>query len=100
MNVSVTLIGEKARKSKMPGLAKAVELMDRHANDLGGFLTKDEKGMMLPSYLASLAEALAAERDGFLEDLSEVRKTSTTSRNLSAFSKPMPPALASSNRSR
>jgi hypothetical protein len=51
VNVSSELIGTKLRGSEASGLARAIQLMDDHAHDLGDYLTKDRRGSMLPAYL-------------------------------------------------
>jgi two-component system NtrC family sensor kinase len=50
------------RDSKTQGLAKAVQLMNEHAADLGDFFTRNEKGKTLPGYLNKLVATLAAEK--------------------------------------
>jgi PAS domain S-box-containing protein len=47
--------------SRLPGLVKANELLAAHRNDLGDFLARDEKGRLLPDYLAGVAHALCDE---------------------------------------
>jgi signal transduction histidine kinase len=75
VNVSAGLISCKLRASKAEGLAKAVQLMNRHATDLGDFLTHDEKGKALPRYLNRLVAALAAEKQGIAEELEALIKS-------------------------
>jgi signal transduction histidine kinase len=62
VNVSAGLIASRLRESKVRGLAKAVQLLNEHAADLGDFLDRSEQGKVLPSYLNNLVTALAAER--------------------------------------
>lgn len=68
-NVTVELLRDKVRDSKVPSLAKAVRLMREHAGDLGTFMTTDEKGSQLPAFLNQLAEFLHKEQAGILEEL-------------------------------
>jgi len=72
-SVSVWLAAEKTRKSRVSGLAKATELMSQHADDLGTFITADEKGKQLPAYLTKLAEHLTAEQAAILEELASLQ---------------------------
>jgi len=74
VNVSASLVTDKIRKSKVPGLAKASALMREHARDLGTYIAEDEKGKKLPSYLARLAEHLADEQGSILEELESLTK--------------------------
>ncbi|MFH1419202.1 MAG: PAS domain S-box protein [Planctomycetota bacterium] len=69
VNVSAGLVHEKIRGSRVPGLAKATALMSEHANDLGTFITQDERGKQLPGYLTKLAEYLAEEQTDVLGEL-------------------------------
>jgi signal transduction histidine kinase len=75
VNVSAGLIGDKVRESKAQGLAKAVQLMNEHATDLGDFLTRDDKGKMLPGYLNKLVAALAVEKRSITEELESLTKS-------------------------
>ena len=74
VNVSTALILSGLSASKVSGLARAVQLMDEHADDLGTFLTSDAKGKMLPGYLRQLAPALAAEQQEAIEQLTALSK--------------------------
>ena len=75
VNISADLIGRRLRTSKAQGLTKAVQLINEHAADLGDFMSRDEKGKLLPGYLNQLVEALAAERQGMVEELGQLTKS-------------------------
>ena len=75
VNVSAGLIGTRLRSSKLPGLARAVRLMDEHTGDLGGFITQDPKGKLLPGYLRDLATTLQAEHAAIVEELEALGKS-------------------------
>lgn len=75
VNVSAGLVSSQVRASKAAGLGRAVRMMNDHAADLGDFLTRDEKGRMLPEYLAKLAEALAAEQQGMVDELAQLTRS-------------------------
>jgi PAS domain S-box-containing protein len=74
VNVSAALILSRVRASKVAGLARAVQLLDEHADDLGAFLASDPKGKMLPGYLRQLASALVAEQDDAIKELAALSK--------------------------
>jgi two-component system NtrC family sensor kinase len=57
-----TLIGDHVRQSKVPTLVKAVSLIGEHRQNLGHFLSDDERGRHLPALLERLAAHLAEER--------------------------------------
>ncbi|HEX5738561.1 MAG TPA: ATP-binding protein [Hydrogenophaga sp.] len=69
VNVSADLIAAQLRTSKYKGLARAVDLMEAHAEDLGEFLTQDAKGKLLPTYLRGLARALEVEHQAMTTEL-------------------------------
>jgi NO-binding membrane sensor protein with MHYT domain len=75
VNVSAGLIGDRMRDSKTQGLAKAVQLMNEHAANLGDFFTRDEKGKTLPGYLNKLVAALAAEKQSIAQELASLTKS-------------------------
>jgi two-component system, NtrC family, sensor kinase len=75
VNVSAGLIGSKMRYSKAQGLAKAVQLMNEHAKDLGDFLTHDERGKTLPGYLNKLVATLATENQSIVDELESLTKS-------------------------
>lgn len=61
VNVSATLLQEQLRNSKRRQLKAAVDLLDEHADDLGNFITVDERGKHFPKFLAGLANVLERE---------------------------------------
>jgi signal transduction histidine kinase len=75
VNVSADLVNSRMRDSRAQGLAKAVQLMNEHAADLGEFLTRDERGKLLPAYLSKLSAALATEQQGIVEELGSLTKS-------------------------
>jgi NO-binding membrane sensor protein with MHYT domain len=75
VNVSAGLIGDWMRDSKTQGLAKAVQLMNEHAANLGDFFARDEKGKALPGYLNKLVAALAAEKQHIAQELDSLTKS-------------------------
>jgi signal transduction histidine kinase len=69
VNVSAGLIGNRVRASEAPELQRVVELLDAHANDLGGYLSGDPRGQLLPGYLRQLVQALSEEQKVVLDEL-------------------------------
>lgn len=62
VNVSATVISEKLKQSKLPGLAKAMDMIAEHSDDLPGFLSADPQGKQLFDYLRKLAVHLTGEQ--------------------------------------
>ncbi|KLN56043.1 sensor histidine kinase [Variovorax paradoxus] len=75
VNVSAGLILSRVRASKVEGLARAVQLMNGHAEDLGTFLASDAKGRMLPGYLMQLTPLLVAEQRAVVDELVALGKS-------------------------
>ncbi len=69
VNVSATLVREKVRKSVACELKRAAELLQEHSEDLGTFLTENQRGEQLPGFLSALAEELSSEQAATLEEL-------------------------------
>ena len=74
VNVSLTLLAEQTRKSRVTVVGKAAALLKQHEADLSHFLTRDPKGQRLPSLLSGLAEQLAGEQAMALEELGSLQK--------------------------
>ncbi|WP_339491881.1 DAHL domain-containing protein [Pseudomonas rhizophila] len=75
VNISVGEVSRRVRSSRASGLGKAMQLINAHPNDLGHFLTEDEKGKLLPAYLNQLAEAIALEHKSVTEELIQLTKS-------------------------
>jgi two-component system, LuxR family, sensor kinase FixL len=71
VNVSADVVVQRVRGSRIPGLARAVELLKENASRLVPFLTEDPRGQQLPAYLEALSTQLAQERE---EVLAEMRR--------------------------
>ncbi|NWA04857.1 DAHL domain-containing protein [Pseudomonas gingeri] len=75
VNISADLVSRKVRTSKAQGLGKAVQLMSEHADDLGHFISQDEKGKLLPAYLGQLVTAIGTEQTEIVEELAQLSKS-------------------------
>ena len=73
VNVSVNLLSDQVRESKLANLSRATALMCEHANNLGEFLAHDPKGKQLLPYLEQLAGYLVAEQDSLVHELKSLR---------------------------
>ncbi|PVZ55874.1 histidine kinase [Pseudomonas sp. B1(2018)] len=75
VNISADLIARKLRNSKTLGLGKAMQLINGHLDDLGHFLTEDDKGKLLPGYLNQLVGAIAQEQQEMADELGLMSKS-------------------------
>ena len=69
INVLASTVHEKVAGSRCSGLAKAVGLIREYKDNLAEFLTSDQRGRQLPSYLEKLSDTLASEQRELLSDL-------------------------------
>jgi PAS domain S-box-containing protein len=73
VNVSAALVGECLKRSKAVGLGQVASLLTEHGDDLGQFITSDERGRLLPQYLTKLAAQLEADQQAALQELASLR---------------------------
>jgi hypothetical protein len=74
VNVSVTLVADQVRNSKIANLTKVNALLRAHEADLASFLTNDAQGRQIRGYLVTLAEHLTTEQGAMLQELEALRK--------------------------
>jgi len=75
-SVSVTAesVQKRIRNSKISYLGDAVNLLEEHANNLGAFMTNEERGKKIPAFLANLSQELVDEQSRCLEALEALTK--------------------------
>ncbi|MFQ5501231.1 MAG: PAS domain S-box protein, partial [Phycisphaerae bacterium] len=69
VNVSASLVADMIRQSKVTSFGKAVDMMNENLDQLGLFITEDERGKRLPGYFTKLAKLLSDEQAAVLEEL-------------------------------
>jgi len=74
VNVTTTSIQKRIRDSKVSYLTEVVGLLEEHADDLGTFMTAEERGRKLPVFLANLSQELITEQERYLEALETLTK--------------------------
>jgi signal transduction histidine kinase len=73
LNVSVAMISDHVRSSRVAGLSQSIELVDRYPGGLSAFLGT-EKGKVLPVYLSTVSRHLADENARVLDELDSVNR--------------------------
>lgn len=68
VSVSATLMADQLKRSKLGNLRLATTMLSEKNGDLADFLTKDQKGRLLPEYLAKVAGALEKEQASLLTE--------------------------------
>jgi signal transduction histidine kinase len=87
------LVADRLRSSKVDGVAKVAHLLQEHGGDLARFLSEDERGRKVPSYLEQLAEhlvqeraALGAELDGLILNVDHIKEIVAMQQNYARIS--------------
>lgn len=62
VNTAAAVVNKTLRESKLNNLGKALVMLEEHSSDLAAFLTSDERGQRLPSYLRKLSSVLVEEQ--------------------------------------
>ncbi len=68
VNLSVGLVVEQLRKSKLTSLTRGMQLLHEHRANLAEFLTGDPKGRQLPDFLEAVAEQLIREQAALIKE--------------------------------
>jgi signal transduction histidine kinase len=73
LNVSVSMISEQVKCSRIVGLTRSLEMVDSFPGGLPAFLDT-ERGKVLPSYLSTVSKRLAQENARVLDELDSVNR--------------------------
>jgi len=74
VNVSVLLLKDRLRQSRVGNLVKALGLLREHKDDLARFLLEDAQGKLLAPYLETIAEHLVASQAELLREVENLEK--------------------------
>ncbi|HEY0477846.1 MAG TPA: ATP-binding protein [Kofleriaceae bacterium] len=73
LNVSVAMISEQVKSSRISGLTRSLEMVDSYPGGLPAFLGT-ERGKVLPGYLSTVSKRLAEENARVLDELDSVNR--------------------------
>ena len=73
VNISASLVTERVKQSKAPGVSRLAALLQEKGTAVGEFLANDERGKRIPEYLTSLGEQLQSDQKMALEELTSLR---------------------------
>ena len=73
VNISASLVTERVKQSKAPGVTRLAALLQEKGTAVGEFLANDERGKRIPEYLTSLGEQLQSDQKMALEELTSLR---------------------------
>jgi PAS domain S-box-containing protein len=74
VNISASLVIERVKQSKGPGVSRLAALLREKGAAVGEFLAHDERGKGIPEYLTSLGEQLMSDQKMALEELASLRE--------------------------
>ena len=69
VGISTSSMQETIRNSRLGNLVKVAAMLDENKDNLAAFLTTDERGQKLLTYVSAVAEHLTDEQDKLSEDL-------------------------------
>ncbi|NML45125.1 hypothetical protein HHL11_15305 [Ramlibacter sp. G-1-2-2] len=75
INTSASVVAGTLRKSRLGGLGRAATMLRDQGEDAGRFLAEDDKGRMLPAYLAAATAALAEEHRDMTSEVERLVKS-------------------------
>ena len=73
VNISASLVTERVKQSKAPGVSRLAALLHEKGSAVGEFIAHDERGQRIPEYLSSLGEQLMNDQKMALEELASLR---------------------------
>jgi PAS domain S-box-containing protein len=73
VNISASLVVERVKQSKAPGVSRLAALLQEKGSAVGEFIAHDERGKRIPEYLTSLGEQLLSDQKMALEELAALR---------------------------
>lgn len=73
VNISASLVIERVKQSKAPGVSRLAALLQEKGAAVGEFLAHDERGKRIPEYLTSLGEQLTSDQKMALVELASLR---------------------------
>jgi len=72
VNVSASLVQDKTRESGVSSLVKAVSIMEQRLDDLGTYVTEDERGKHLPRFLIDVSRQIAGDEEIILNEVNSL----------------------------
>jgi len=72
VNVSATLLHDRIKQFRVAPLSRVAAMLQEQGEELGSFITADERGKRIPEYLAQLALQLTADQEAALAELASL----------------------------
>jgi PAS domain S-box-containing protein len=75
INVSATLVADKLKRSKASDLCRVASMLQEQGEQVGEFMSKDERGKIIPRYLQALGQQLVKDTEAALEQMAGLRNS-------------------------
>lgn len=72
VNVSAGLIQNSVLQSSANNLTKAINVMEQHLEEIGDYVTRDERGKHLPRFLIDVSHQISTEEDTILDEINSL----------------------------
>lgn len=72
VNVSAGLIQNSMLQSSANNLTKAINVMEQHLDEIGDYVTRDERGKHLPRFLIDVSHQISTEEETILEEINSL----------------------------
>jgi PAS domain S-box-containing protein len=73
VNISASLVTDRVKQSKAPGVTLVADMLKNHEADLAAFMSTDARGKRIPEYLSALGQQLTADQQMSLQELGSLR---------------------------
>jgi two-component system NtrC family sensor kinase len=73
VNISASIVDTRLRTSRVTNLRRVVGLIEQHGDNLGHFLSENEKGRLIPRYLSALSTDIERERVDIFAELDALK---------------------------
>lgn len=73
-NVSLSVIGDAIKQSKVDTFAKVNQLISENSHDLPTFFAENEKGKQIPGFLSKLSDRLVSDKHKLLAEVDDLAK--------------------------
>jgi signal transduction histidine kinase len=73
VNISASLVTDRVKQSKAPGVTLVADLLKDQGADLAAFMSTDARGQRIPEYLSALGKQLTADQQMSLQELGSLR---------------------------
>jgi PAS domain S-box-containing protein len=73
VNISASLVTDRVKQSKVPGVTLVADLLKDQGADLAAFMSTDARGKRIPEYLSALGQQLTADQQMSLQELGSLR---------------------------